>query len=148
MESDPSLITFEMKEREGREYFVMKTDRSKLRSTAFEGMSRFLHKLHVFKSMGDFEAGKALFEHYSAVDEQMLKLRKIVIDWKLPRRLELQPNLFFEEGASSVEYRDYEATQEGIIQSFTDRYGHHLDTEMLAEWYKECELTRRSDQVV
>jgi len=148
MESDPSLITFEMKEREGREYFLMKTDRSKLRTTAFEAMSRFLQKLHVFKSMGDFEAGKALFEHYSAVDEQMLKLRKIVIDWKLPRRLELQPNLFFSEGASSVEYRDYEATQEGIIQSFTDRYGHHLDTEMLAEWYKECELTRRSDQVV
>lgn len=72
MESDPSLITFEMTKREDRDYFVMKTDRSKLRTTAFQAMSDFLHKLHVYKSMGDFEAGKALFEHYSAVDEQML----------------------------------------------------------------------------
>lgn len=110
MESDPDIITFEMNQKDGKDYFIMKTDRSKLRTTAFKAMSDFLHKLHVFKSMGDFEAGKELFEHYSAVDEQMIKLRQIVIDWKLPRRLELQPNLFFKEGDAEVEYKDYEAS--------------------------------------
>lgn len=145
MESNPGLVTFEFTEKDGKDYFVMHVDRSKLRTEAFEALSAFLHKLHVYKSMGDFEKGKELFEKYSAVDEQMLKLRKIVIDWKLPRRIELQPNLFYKEGDEKVEYRDYEATQEGVIQSFADRYGSDLDLEMLGEWFKECELTRRSD---
>jgi hypothetical protein len=39
--------------------------------------------------MGDYEEGKKMFDHYSIVDEEMLKLRKIVIDNKIPRRIEL-----------------------------------------------------------
>ena len=39
--------------------------------------------------MGDYEAAKKMFDHYSEVDEEMMKLRKIVIDNKIPRRIEL-----------------------------------------------------------
>jgi hypothetical protein len=34
-----------------------------------------------------------MFEHYSAVDAEMLKRREIVLVHKLPRRLELQVGL-------------------------------------------------------
>ena len=37
--------------------------------------------------MGDYDSGKAFFDHYSEVDEEMLKIREIVIAHKLPRRL-------------------------------------------------------------
>jgi hypothetical protein len=38
----------------------------------------------------------------------MLKLREIVVARKIPRRLELQPNIFFKEGDNDVTYKDYE----------------------------------------
>ena len=58
----------------------MKLDRSKLRTTAFDALSQFLKKLHIYKSIGDYNNAKIFFDHYSEVDEEMLKIRKIVID--------------------------------------------------------------------
>jgi len=67
----------------------MKVDRSKLKTTAFKSLSDFLGKLHTLKSLGDFDSAKVFFDHYSEVDEEMLKVREIVIANKKPRRLEL-----------------------------------------------------------
>ena len=78
----------------------MRIARERIREHGFPALERFLHKLHVYKSIGDFDTAKTFFDHYSAVDEEMMKIRKIVIDNKLPRRLELQPNLFLNRTAS------------------------------------------------
>jgi hypothetical protein len=48
-----------------------------------------LNKLHVYKSIGDYDSAKLFFDNYSKVDAEMLKIREIVIDLQLPRRLEL-----------------------------------------------------------
>ena len=37
--------------------------------------------------MGDFDEAKKMFDHYSEVDETLLKVRQIVIDNRIPRRL-------------------------------------------------------------
>lgn len=37
--------------------------------------------------MGDFDAAKKMFDHYSEVDETLLRVRDIVIANKIPRRL-------------------------------------------------------------
>jgi hypothetical protein len=47
----------------------MKLDRSKLRTSAFEALSIFLNKLHVYKSIGDYDSAKIFFDNYSKVDE-------------------------------------------------------------------------------
>ncbi len=86
----------------------MKLDRSKLRTTAFDALSQFLKKLHIYKSIGDYDNAKIFFDHYSEVDEEMLKIRKIVIDLQQPRRLELQPNVFLVD--NEVVYKDYDAS--------------------------------------
>jgi hypothetical protein len=44
--------------------------------------------------MGDYEGGAKFFEEYMKVDEEFLKMRKIVFDHLLPRRLELQVGYF------------------------------------------------------
>ena len=44
--------------------------------------------------MGDYDTEKTFFDHYSMVDDEMLRVRDIVLAHKLLRRLELQPNLF------------------------------------------------------
>jgi len=117
---DPSIIKFEFTKKDDKDYFYMSVDRNKLRTTGHKALSDFLCKLHTYKSLGDFDTAKTFFEQYSIVDEEMLKIRDIVIANKLPRRLELQPNIFMKDG--SVEYKDYPESFAGIIQSYCERY--------------------------
>jgi len=69
--------------------FELKIDRSRIREHGFKALSEFLHKLHVYKSIGDFESAEKFFNHYSQVDETMLRVRQIVIENRRPRRLEI-----------------------------------------------------------
>ena len=81
-----------------------------------------MRKLHILKSIGDFEEAKKFFDHYSEVDEEMLKVRQIVIDNKIPRRINLQDNLLYNPLTGEPLYKPYEETFEGLISSYTERY--------------------------
>jgi len=137
-EGDPELMTIEfIKDAEGKDDFHFKVDRSRLRTHGFKAISDFLHKLHVYKSMGDFEEAKKFFDHYSTVDDTMLKVRDIVIAKKKPRRIELQPNLALGtdvSGAQKVEYRPYEESHEGVIQSHIERYPGTFRKDVYDQW--------------
>ena len=52
----------------------------------------------------------------------MLKVREIVLAHKLPRRLELQPNLFLDGQENEVVYKQYEDSLEGVIRSYVERF--------------------------
>jgi dipeptidyl-peptidase III len=104
-ECEDQIIKIELREGDdGADDFTMTIDREKLRTVGFEALSVFLHKLHVYKSMGDFETAEKFFGHYSQVDEEMLKCREIVIARKKPRRLENQPNVFLDRVSNEVTY--------------------------------------------
>jgi dipeptidyl-peptidase-3 len=125
------------KTEEGKDWFTFSVDRSRLRTTGFKALDEFLHKLHVYKSIGDFETGQKFFEHYSQVDETMLRVREIVMENKVPRRLEIQPNLFAGE---SYTYKDYPETFEGIIESYGERFTSHDD--VWALWKEKKDVIR------
>jgi len=117
----------------------MKVDRSRIREHGFKALSDFLHKLHVYKSIGDYDTAEKFFNHYSEVDETMLRVRKIVMDNKTPRPLELQPNLMLvpsEGGQQKVVYKGYESTMDGIIQSYLDRWQGAFMRDVYDEWLK------------
>lgn len=140
-EKNPGLITFEFsKLDDGRDYFTMKVDRKALREGGHAALSEFLAKLHELKSLGDYDTAHPWFTHYSTVDEEMLKIRDLVILHQLPRRLELQPNLLDVEGL--VAYRDYPVTYEGIIESYTERFGPGLLQDVYDEWAKNAPAFR------
>lgn len=103
-------------------------------------MSDFLGKLHILKSMGDYDEAKKFFDHYSEVSEEMLKVRQIVLDNKLPRRLELQPNIFEKDG--SIEYKGYDDTLEGVVQSFLERWEGAYLQDVYEEWDKHANKIR------
>jgi len=63
-----------------------------------------------------------MFDHYSEVDEEMLKVRELVIKHKIPRRLTQQPNLFLNHQTGEPFYADYEDSFEGFIKSACERY--------------------------
>ena len=44
----------------------------------------------MYKSTADYDAGKALYDQYSAVDEEYLALRQTVLARKTPRRMFVQ----------------------------------------------------------
>jgi len=150
-EADPSILTFEFTTRKDpvdgteKDYFYLNVDRSKLRSVAFEGIKTFLSKLHIYKSMGDFDAAKKMFDGYSVVDETMLRVRDIVIKNKVPRRINLQPNVILESGKIEPVYRGYDESFEGVIQSYTERYNDAFLCDVYKEWAKDAHIMRRID---
>lgn len=58
-------INFCKNEETGADDFIMTVDRGMLREQGFKALSEFLHKLHVYKSIGDFETAEKFFLHYT-----------------------------------------------------------------------------------
>lgn len=132
---------------DGQDSFTLKLNRDKLRTVGFKAIDEFLHKLHVYKSIGDFETAEKFFNSYSQVNETMLKVRDIVIARRKPRRLELQPGLRNADG--KISYVGYEENHSGIVQSYIERFEEFMKNsdytavEMTArEWYPYVEMWR------
>lgn len=87
-------------------------------------IGNFLRKLQVYKSTGDYENGKQMYDYYSDVSDSQephfLSLRTIVLARKQPRRMFVQHHTFIQYG--KVELKSYEASAAGLIQSFVDRF--------------------------
>lgn len=96
-------------------------DRSKIESVGKPAIGNFLLKLQVYKSTGDVATGGAMFSAYSEVSDDMLELRRIVMDRKEPRKLLVQPNMRLTE-SGEVTLCEYEPSFVGMIQSFVDRF--------------------------
>ena len=75
-----------------------------------------LQKQQIYKSTADVEGGTKFFQEYSKVNETFLRYRKIVVENKLPRRLELQHDVLLKPNGQ-FEYVDFEESFEGIIKS-------------------------------
>lgn len=95
-------------------------DKTKIQSHGRPAVNRFLQQLHIFKSTADLEAGKELYERMTNVDDwYRTKLRPEVIRQAKPRKVFVQANTFIE--GDKVILKEYEATPEGMIQSFVER---------------------------
>ncbi|TKA82156.1 hypothetical protein B0A55_02044 [Friedmanniomyces simplex] len=95
-------------------------DRHKIETHGRPAVNAFLQKLQIFKATADLEAGKKLYEEYTDVNEwYAAKLRPQVLAQSKPRKVFVQSNTFLE--GDGVVLREYEATPEGMIQSFVDR---------------------------
>ncbi|KAL4939768.1 hypothetical protein BDV06DRAFT_198123, partial [Aspergillus oleicola] len=98
----------------------IKLDPSKILSHGRPAVEKYLQKLHVYKSTADVEAGKALYDDITSVDEWWgTKVRDIVLKNKIPRKVFVQGNTILE--GDEVTLKEYEPTLEGIIQSFAER---------------------------
>lgn len=85
----------------------------------------------------------------------MLKVREIVIANKVPRRLELQPNLLMRDGGIP-EYQGYESSLGGVIQSYCERFSKEEIKAVHEEWkanyqamrYVWCSLIKRETNLL
>lgn len=96
------------------------TDESKLDTAAVEALREFLHKLHVYKTTANVKEGLEFYDDMTEVTEEFAKYRDVVLSKKLPRKQLIQANTIL-SADGTVEVREYEESEVGMIQSFVDR---------------------------
>jgi len=99
---------------------IVTLDRSKITTVGKKAIGDFLVKLQVYKSTADVQNGTKMYGDLSAVDEEFLAIRDIVLAKKKPRRVFVQAHTSIENDA--VKLQEFEATPEGLIQSFVARF--------------------------
>ncbi|CAB3410611.1 unnamed protein product [Caenorhabditis bovis] len=117
---------------DGKPDLHFKLDRTKIDSVGKPAVNAFLAKLQGYKSTGDFEGGRKLFESYGIVGEKELAWRKICVDRRKPRRLFVQPNTIEKDG--DVQILTYPSDHAGVIKSFIERYEDSALEDMIACW--------------
>lgn len=95
-------------------------DRNKIISHGRPAVDHLLTRLQVFKATADVKRGLELYNEYTNVDEWFAeKVRPEVLRQKQPRKSFVQANTILE--GETVKLVEYEASAEGMIQSYADR---------------------------
>ncbi|KIX08118.1 uncharacterized protein Z518_02774 [Rhinocladiella mackenziei CBS 650.93] len=96
-------------------------DRSKILSHGRPAVAAYLQKLHIYKSTADYDAGKAMYDEITNVNEWWAQTaRPLVLKKKTPRKVFVQANTVLDE-SGEVRLVEYEPTVEGMVQSYFDR---------------------------
>jgi dipeptidyl-peptidase-3 len=108
-------------EKEDLSDLEIRLDRSKILTVGRTAVRKYLQKLHVYKSTADIENGRKLYEQMTYVDPDFwgTKIRKIVVEKKVPRKVFVQANTVLK--GDDVEFKEYEATTEGMVRSYWER---------------------------
>ncbi|XP_033125857.1 dipeptidyl peptidase 3-like [Anneissia japonica] len=125
---------------DGQPDAIITLDRSKIETVGKEAIGTFLRNLQVYKSTADLAGAKAFYGRYSAVNddtaEKFYSLRTVVLSRKQPRRMFVQVNTKLSEG-DSVELCVYEASAEGLINSFIQRFTADYEDTVYELWQKD-----------
>ncbi|KAJ5730069.1 dipeptidyl peptidase III [Penicillium malachiteum] len=95
-------------------------DRTKIRFHGKPAIGQMLCKLHIWHLTAGIEACKSYYESLSTIDDVYESWRQIVVSNPEPKWKFVQPNTFLKEDGT-VELREYEASNAGIVKSFYAR---------------------------
>ncbi|KAK8013186.1 hypothetical protein PG991_009457 [Apiospora marii] len=98
----------------------VRIDRNRILQDGKPSLGRMLLHLHIYRCTADFDSCKEYYELLSGVEGQYEEWRKIVVANPEPMWKFVQGNTILGENGE-VGFKIYEASNEGIIQSFADR---------------------------
>ncbi|CAL4093007.1 unnamed protein product [Meganyctiphanes norvegica] len=123
-EGDGVVNVVETEGEDGLPDLLLTVDRSKIHTSGRKAIGNFLQKLQVYRSMGDSEAGRTLFEKYSEVHMEgshpFGKWHEIVVRKRTPRMVMIMPNTRIV--GEEVELISYPETPERMVDSWVDRF--------------------------
>ncbi|KAI1489741.1 peptidase family M49 [Biscogniauxia mediterranea] len=98
-------------------------DRAKIPTVGRKAVGDYLQKLHVYKATADVEAGTRFFGDMTTVDADFWgkQVRDEVLRNKQPRKVFVQANTYLDEATGKVTLKHYDATPQGLIQSWAER---------------------------
>ncbi len=109
---------------DGQPDLLLSVDRSKLISVGKPAVGEFLQKLQVYKSLGDYDTAKAMYDELSEVRDDgrhpFGKWRQIILARKTARKVLVQANTILKDEALTI--KDYPASVEGMMASWQDRF--------------------------
>lgn len=98
---------------------IVQVDRSKILTHGKRALGRMLLRLHMYRCTADVQTCLSYYENLSEVDGEYLEWRDIVIAKKEPNWVFVQANTFL--NGDQVSIKEYDATEEGVIQSWVER---------------------------
>jgi len=122
LEAEDDFCKLEYKEADLSD-LTIKLDRSKILTAGRDAVGKYLQKLHIYKSTADVEVGTEFYVGMTTVglDFWGTKVRDIVLKNKQPRKVFVQANTTLDEASGKVAIKHYEATLEGMVESWADR---------------------------
>ncbi|XP_032689007.1 dipeptidyl peptidase 3 [Odontomachus brunneus] len=121
----------------------MTIDRTKIYTVGKTAIRNFLVKLQIYKSIGDVESAKEMYDKYSEVPDNGMypwgRWRDIILSRKEPRKIFVQPNTFIDDfDPNHVILKNYESSFTGLIQSWIERFPNLDVSQILVElWNKD-----------
>lgn len=99
---------------------IVHIDRSKILSHGKPAIGKLLLRLHIYRCTADVGACREYFEGLTKVEGIFAEWRQIVIASKKPRQILVQANTFLGRDGKVI-LKEYDATVEGMIQSWAER---------------------------
>ncbi|KAI4236696.1 MAG: hypothetical protein LQ349_002382 [Xanthoria aureola] len=94
-------------------------DRSRIQTNGKAALRGMLLRLHMYRCTADAKSCRQYYEDLSKVDGHYLEWRRVVLAQKQPEWVFVQANTFLD--GEEVYLKEYEATPEGLIQSWSER---------------------------
>lgn len=98
---------------------TVSVDRAKIPTHGKPALAKLLLRLHIYRCTADVKACREFYEAITDPDETFLEYRRIMLANQPARQVFVQPNVFLRDG--EVVLREYDATVEGMLQSWAER---------------------------
>lgn len=98
---------------------TVKVDRARIIEEGKPSLGRMLLHLHICRCTADKASCRQLYEDLSAVDDDAMQWREIVMSKQDPPLAFCHANTFIQDGR--VILKEYEPTPRGILQSWAER---------------------------
>lgn len=118
---------------DGKPDLLLTMDRTKVETVGKPAIGDFLQKLQIYKSTGDIESARKMYDYYSAVNDERpgfpwASWRNIVLDRKQPRKMMVQANTKIED--EKLRLVEYAPSHEGMMESWRDRFTQEEHSEL------------------